>query len=282
MWTISFKSIILAILISIAWVMGAYELYNVFTNFGSQWIWFVLATIYTTTLNDVFGHMILTHRLFKVDVDSIAYKIFSFLFVVDHGWGPVTGFCMAHHRHHQCSDQGHKDVANWRTGWFTHGIVSPINFLYQPYTDFGDADAYVAMQERKHSVIFADLWTYFIEEYSHYLTILFWVTLYFVCPIILFKIIFLGRFLLVIYTLFSTVGGHVKIIGGYRNFNTPDVSHNNLILHYISLCMFPTILQNNHHGTRYSLATGSAVHWYELDISKYIARFLKLLMEKKE
>jgi hypothetical protein len=282
MWTITVKSITISILVAVAWFFGFQELWGIFSDFSDQWYWFVLATVWTTTLNDVFGHMILTHRLFAVDTKSIAYRIFSFLFIVDHGWGPVTGFCMAHHRHHQCSDQGNKDVANWRTGWWAHGIVSPINYIFQPVTDWGDADRYVDMQERKFDEIFDDTWTWLIEEYSHILTIVFWILLYFVCPTMLFKIVFLGRALLTIYTLFSTIGGHTKLPGGYRNFNTPDHSYNNLLLHYTSLLMFPTILQNNHHGQKYTLEKGSGLHWYEFDISKYIARFLKLMIEKKD
>jgi hypothetical protein len=281
MWTLTPKSITIAILITIAWFFGFQELWAVFTNFGNQWYWFVLATIWTTTLNDVFGHMILTHRLFPVNTNSVAYRILSFLFIVDHGWGPITGFCMAHHRHHQCSDQGNKDVANWRTGWYTHGTVSPINYLYQPYTDWGNTEKYVIMQERKFKEIFDDTWTFVLEEYSHIWTILFWTALYFVAPVILFKIVFLGRALLTIYTIFSTIGGHTRISGGYKNFNTADNSHNNLVFHYASLLMFPTILQNNHHGTKYTLEKGSGVHWYEYDISKHIARFLKIFMEKR-
>lgn len=282
MWTINFKSVIISILIAVAWFFGFQELWTVFRDFEHQWYWFLLATIYTTTLNDVFGHMILTHRLFPVDLHSAGYRILSFLFIVDHGWGPVTGFCMAHHRHHQCSDQGNRDVANWRTGWWAHGIVSPINYIYQPVTDWGDKEKYVEMQERKFGEVFGNTWTWFIEEYSHILTIAFWSILYIVCPIILFKIVFLGRALLTIYTLFSTIGGHTRIPGGYRNFDTPDHSYNNLLLHYASLLMFPTILQNNHHGQKYTLEKGSGLHWYEYDVSKHIARFLKLIIGKKD
>jgi len=269
-------------LIAVAWFFGFRELWTVFTNFSDQWYWFLLATIYTTTLNDVFGHMILTHRLFPVNLDGMGYRVLSFLFIVDHGWGPVTGFCMAHHRHHQCSDQGNRDVANWRIGWWAHGIVSPINYIFQPVTDWGDKEKYVEMQERKFREVFADTWTWFIEEYSHVFTLLFWTMLYIICPVILFKVIFLGRALLTIYTLFSTIGGHTRIPGGYRNFNTPDNSYNNLLLHYVSLLMFPTILQNNHHGQKYTLEKGSGLHWYEYDVSKHIARFLKLIIGKKD
>jgi hypothetical protein len=64
MWTITVKSITISILVAVAWFFGFQELWGVFSDFSNQWYWFVLATVWTTTLNDVFGHMILTkHRL---------------------------------------------------------------------------------------------------------------------------------------------------------------------------------------------------------------------------
>lgn len=283
MWTISVKSITIATLVSIAWILGFVQLYDSINNFSSEWIWIVLALIYTASLNDVFGHMLLTHRIFKIDPSRIGYKIISFLFVTDFGWGPITTFCLIHHRHHQCSDQGNKDVANWRIHWYNMDIMSPINYLYQEPTDFGknNGDDYFQAQERKHATILNDTWTFFIEEYSHILTIIFWTLLYFVAPILLFKIIFMGRALLSICSVFSSVAGHTWIPGGYRNFKTRDTSYNNLLLHYLCLCIFPTILQNNHHGQRYTLEKGNKFKWYEFDTSKYVARFFKYVLEEK-
>jgi hypothetical protein len=280
MWTLNFKSITIFCLISLVWVLGTLELIDAVQNFSSQWYWLVLALLYTTTLNDVFGHMILTHRLYEIDTSRIGYKILSFLFTVDHGWGPITSFCLVHHRHHQCSDQGNKDVANWRIHWYNMDIMSPINFIYQEKTDYGDTEKFFSMQEKKYKNILNDTWTFFIEEYSHYLTIIFWSLLFFLCPVVLFKIIFMGRMILGICTVFSSVCGHTRLPGGYRNFDTPDTSYNNLILHYLTLCVFPTILQNNHHGQKYTLERGNQRRWFEIDLSKYIARAIKLTTEK--
>jgi len=282
MWTITPKSIIIFILVSVVWIFGTIELIDTITNFNEQWYWLVLALIYTTTLNDIFGHMICTHLLFPIDVRRIGYKIVSFLFTVDHGWGPITSFCLVHRSHHQFSDQGNKDVANWRIHWYNMDIMSPINYVYQSRTDYGDERKYFAEQAKIFKVFLDDIWTWFIEEYSHILTIIFWVILYFLFPIILFKIIFMGRMLLGIATVFSSVCGHTWIPGGYRNFNTPDTSYNNLLLHYFCLCIFPTVLQNNHHGQRYTLEKGNQLKWYEFDLSKYIARFMKLIIGKKD
>ena len=90
----------------------------------------------------------------------------------------------------------------------------------------------------------------------------------------------MGRMLLCICTVFSSVAGHTWLPGGYRHFNTPDTSHNNLLFHYMCLTVFPTVLQNNHHGQKYTLERGNQYAWYEFDLSKYIARFLKLIMGK--
>jgi len=281
MWTLSFKSITIFILVSTAWWFGGHELYHTITNFGTQWHWYLLATIYTATLNEVFNHIIMTHKLFEANVKSWTYRVLVFLLSVDHGSGPVTGMCMSHPRHHTHPDQGNKDVINWRIHWFTNGVVSPLNAIYQAPTDYGDVDSYVKEQESKYKEVFDDLWTFFVEEWSHVLTIVYWLVLYLVAPVILFKVVFMGRVLLSIYNGFGNIFGHTKIPFGYRNFNTADQTHNNIWCNILSCMMIPTIQQNNHHGTPYTLEKGMAVHWYEHDFSKYIARFLKLFMEKK-
>ena len=280
MWTLTFKSVTIALLTTLVWIFGSLELYHTFSNFSSEWYWLVLALIYTSAINDIFGHMILTHRLFAVNLKSLGYRITAFLFTVDHGWGPISSFCWVHRRHHECADQGNKDVANWRIHWYNMDVMSPINFIYQARTDYGDADRYFDQQRQTYKEIFDDLYTWFIEEYSHWLTIAFWAVLYFLCPLILFKIIFMGRMLLSICTLFGSVCGHTRLPAGYRNFDTPDTSHNNLLLHYLCLCVFPSVLQNNHHGQRYTLERGNQCRWFEIDLSVFIARFFWLIMHK--
>ena len=82
MWTITFKSITIFLLISLVWVFGTIELIDTFSNISTQWYWLVIALIYTSSLNDIFGHMILTHRTFMVNVQSIGYKLISFLSIL--------------------------------------------------------------------------------------------------------------------------------------------------------------------------------------------------------
>ena len=54
-FNITIESIGLFLLVSIAWIIGARELFSTLTNFTSQWYWFVLATVYTVTLSELFA-----------------------------------------------------------------------------------------------------------------------------------------------------------------------------------------------------------------------------------
>ena len=117
------KLISISILVSIAWIVGAYELADTLAHFATQWYWFVLATVYTITLNEIFSHRICSHNLFNVDVESKTYKVLVFLLSVDHAWSPLTDACVTHLNHHMYSDQGDKDNLNYRRHWFArhHG-----------------------------------------------------------------------------------------------------------------------------------------------------------------
>lgn len=281
MTTLTLKSIITALLITIVWIVGSYELYDTMTHFSTQWYWYVLALVYTVTINDLFVHICCGHNLYPMDTTRPGYRILTFLATVDHAWGPITSMCLVHLNHHLYSDQGNKDVSNWRIHWYNMGILSPINYLYQAPTDFPDRKKYFANQNKKFAYILDDTWLFIIEEYSNILTILFWLLLWLICPIILFKIIFMGRVMISILTLFPGMFGHTKILGGYRNFNTPDKSYNNLIPHYLCLTLFPTILQNNHHGQLYTIEKGHRHRWFEIDLSKYVVRAIKYFTEKR-
>jgi fatty-acid desaturase len=77
--------------------------------------------------------------------------------------------------------------------------------------------------------------------------------------------------LAIIYSFFAT--GIVNTVGhlwGYRNFDTADKSHNNLIVHILSL---GGGMHNNHHAhpSRYDY---SASRWYEIDPAAILIRAL--------
>jgi hypothetical protein len=282
MTTLTLKSVITVLLITFVWVVGSYELYDTITHFNTQWYWYILALIYTVSLNDIFVHMCCGHLLYEFDPKRIGYKIISFLATVENGWGPITALCLSHRNHHMYSDQGNKDCSNWRIHWYNMIILSPINYIYQAKTDFPDEKRFFAEQKRRYKVILDDLWTWFIEEYSHWCTILFWIVVYLISSIVFFKILIMGRFIMSLYSPFASWLGHTKIPGGYRNFDTPDTSYNNIVLHYLCLCIFPTVLQNNHHGQPYTIEKGHWHRWFEVDLSKYIAGFFRHITGKRK
>jgi stearoyl-CoA desaturase (delta-9 desaturase) len=69
------------------------------------------------------------------------------------------------------------------------------------------------------------------------------------------------------------VFGHKRAIIGYRNFNTQDNSHNNILLGYLG---WGQGWHNNHHHDPSSYDFGSSVsgRWYEFDPCKIFLPFL--------
>lgn len=271
-----------ASIVLFVWIVGGYEFYDTVMNFSTQWYWYPLALLYTIALNDLFIHICCGHALYKMDTSRIGYKILSFLGTVENGWGPITTICLIHKNHHLHSDQGNKDCSNWRNHWYNMSLLSPIGYLYQEKTEYPDAKKFFKDQQKKHKEILDDDWTFVIEEYSHWFTLLYWGLLYLIFPVFLFKIVFMGRFLMSFISPFASITGHTWLPTNYRNFDTPDTSYNNLIFYYLTLGLYPTALQNNHHGMKYSLKTGHRHCWFEFDLSVYVIRFFKYITEKKE
>ena len=277
-FTISPNSIAVFLLVSIAWYLGTKELIDTVSNFGSQWYWIVLASAYGLTLNVLFCHRICTHQLFKLDTNGITYKVLVFLLTVDLAWSPLTRMCLAHMNHHIYSDQGNKDNLNWRRYWYNICILSPISYIYTAPSVYPNEEKFFAQQKKKFADILDDTWTFFVEENRVVLTVLFWAVLYMIAPIILFKIVLMGRVLMSIFMAMSTIGGHTRLPFSYRNYDTPDTTYNNMILHCFGLGIFSSMLHNNHHGNSNALNYGK--RWFEFDIGSYIIRMLRPFLEK--
>jgi fatty-acid desaturase len=273
------NSISIAFLVTIAWIIGAMALADTLVHFSTQWYWFVLATFYTVTLNELFCHRICTHRLFELDTNSITYKVLTFLLTVDLAWSPLTTMCTVHLNHHMYSDQGDRDNLNWRRYWYNICTLSPIAYLYQKPTNYPHEEQFFAQQREIFKSVLDDTWTFFVEEYRLILTILYWLILYILAPLVLFKVIFMGRLLMSVYMAMVSIGCHVKLPGNYRNFDTSDTTYNNLIFHYLTLGLFSSMLHNNHHSKARNL--NNAHCWYEIDTGALIIKLLKVLLEKK-
>lgn len=272
------RSITLFVLVSIAWYIGCLNLIETLTHFSTEWYWYVLATIYTVLLNEIFAHLICSHRPYKSDPNRFTFKLLTFLTTVDHAWAPISNICRVHENHHRYSDQGENDNLNWRRHWYNLCILSPIMFVYQRKTVYPDQKKFFDQQEHIHAGILNDTWVWFCEEYRVLLTIIFWGSLYLVCPIILFKVVFMGRFLISVFMILAAIGGHNSLPMGYRNFDTADNTHNNLLFHYLALGLFSTMLHNNHHGTK---NINHSYRWYEIDLGGYVVKLLRPLLIKQ-
>jgi len=258
-------------------VLGSIQIYHILTNFSTQWYWLLLATIYTVTINDIFVHRIVSHKMFPINTKSIAYKVLTFLASSDQGYSPVKGMTMSHNLHHIHSDNGPEDVMNWRHHWYSTTIISPI-----PRKDVKpeDYEAYAERQRKKYKDIFNDPWTKFCARYQNEISLGVFGVLYLIAPVILFNVIFVGRVLLSVMTGLAGFAGHVKNFpGSYRNHNTNDTTSNNMLFHLMFFGLFAGMLQNNHHGRPKAIAPNS--RWWELDTSLPIVKFLKFAMEKR-
>lgn len=281
MYDFSPRSLALCFIVSVAWIFGSIELISTLANFTTQWHWYVLATAYTLIINEIFVHQYCHHGRAKINTNSITYKILVFLVSVDNAYGPLTSACMMHTNHHRYADTK-EDHINFKRFWHDTLLLSPWMFITNTSAKFkmSNKEQYFAEQRAVYKDILNDIWTFFCEEYRIYLTLLFWLVLYIVCPVVLFKIIFMGRFLISIFQFLTGVLGHIKLPFGYRNFNTLDSSHNNLAFHYLSLCLFNSMLHNNHHGLRRFNA--GQVRWYEFDLGQYVLKLFKILMSRHE
>ncbi len=275
---INLNNILLFLIVTVCWMLGGYELFISLTNFSSEWYWIVLAMLYTCTINEIFVHEIMSHSdPAAINVNSITYKVLVFLNAVNHGYGNVTDFCLTHANHHIWSDTN-SDHMYVKTRWDSNCILSPWNYFINQQLEMPGKEEYFKKQNKEYKHILNDPWTMFIEEFKIPLTLLFWAILFFTFPIILFKIVFMGRLLMSVLAGLANIAGHSKLPGGYRNFDISDNTYNHLIFHYLSLGLFTGMLHNNHHGLK-TFET-SQVRWFEFDTSRPINFALRFLMRK--
>lgn len=260
-------------------ILGAFSLVDIFQNFSTEWVWLILATYYTITINETFTHRVCGHNMFPVNVNSWAYKILTFLSSADLAHGPVRSMAIGHRAHHIYSDQGKADPINMREFWFGIACAMPFRGWFKN-PEIPEPEKFLQLSYKQNKEIIDDLWTQFCEEYATIISMFTLVVLYILCPIVIFKIILPGRVIMVI----SMIGAgicHLKNVPlTYRHIDTPDNSNNNLILHYLMLGIFGGLLQNNHHSHPNRLNMGRT--WYEIDTSTPIAYMLKFLIRKRE
>lgn len=267
-----------AILTSTMLFLGLGELVDSIADFSNQWYWIVLAMTYAFVMNDLFMHRICSHGMFEINVKSKTYKLLTYLSSVNQSYETVLEIVVFHRYHHIYSDNGTADNINHRIFWFGSAWSMPFAGLFVKPT-FPDLENVVKKVYRTHHGIMTDHWTYFCYKYSLSISIVTQLALYFICPILLFKIILMGRLIITLGMMAVSLCHRLYFPLNYRNFKTNDESSNNLVLHYLFLGLFAGMLQNNHHGRPKLEYLG--VRWYEVDTTWPILKLLRYLMEKK-
>jgi fatty-acid desaturase len=259
-------------------IVGGGVFFNILQDFANQWYWLVIAMCYVITVEETFGHRMIAHNMFTINTKSITYKILMWFHSVNQSHGPGRYFATWHPAHHMYSDQGKADNVNFKEFWWGSASTIPVEFLcdYQ----IPNVEKVVEHGYRIRPEIFDDPWAQFCEKYSLFITTGTLILLFFIAPVIMLKVIVLGRFIIVVALVFTGIC-HLKDFPlSYRNFDTNDDSNNNIILHYIFLGFFSGLLQNNHHGKPNAINLGC--NWWEIDTSTPVAHSLKYLMEKKD
>lgn len=256
--------------------LGFVYLIDIFADLANQWYWLFIAAVIANTVEDTFAHRICSHNMFRVDVNSITYKILVYLQSALQGFGPTVLLVIWHRAHHMYADQGKKDPQNIREFWFRDAGALPY-YIFGSGAQHDNARDLVDRSLRISSHIIMDPWTRFCEKYDLIISFCTLAVLYFVSPI-LFKLMLITR----IASSFSVLlagTSHLKLPTSYRNFDTKDNSYNNLLLHYLAFGLFPGVLQNNHHGM--PRAMNLSYKWWEVDYAVPIIYLLKFLMEDK-
>lgn len=259
-------------------VFGTSAIIDIFSNFSSQWYWLILAAYYTITVNETFTHRVCGHKMFPVNVNSLSYKIMTLISSADLGHGPVRAMALGHRAHHMYSDQGRADPINIREFWFGIACAMPFRGWFKN-PEIPNPKKFLSDSYRGYHEIIDDPWTKFCEKHAILISFVYLSVLYVLFPTFLFNVVLAGRVIMII-GMFGAGVCHLNNIPlSYRHVNTPDSSHNNLVLHYMFLGIFGGLLQNNHHSHPNRLNMGRK--WYEIDTSTPIAYVLKFLMEKK-
>jgi len=256
---------------------GEHVFFETIMDFSNQWYWIVIATIYIITVEETFAHRMCAHNMFTLNVKSITYKIMTFLCSVNQSHGPTRYLALWHPAHHMYADKGKQDNVNFKEFWYGSAITLPTEFLCK--FEIPDPNKVVNTGYRISREIIDDPWAQFCERYSLIISTISLIIIYMLFPIIFFKVILMGRFIIMLGMITAGLCHIKRFPFSYRPIPTDDCASNNLLLHYMFLGIFSGLLQNNHHSDTSRVNLG--FRWYEIDTSAPIAYLLKYLMEKK-
>lgn len=256
--------------------IGLYELVDIIQNFSSDWWYIVVGLLYSSTINEIFGHRICGHQPFKVNVQSLTYKILTFLITIDNGSDSPRSMALYHNVHHQYLNTKF-DVAFLNNCWWSWALAFPLRYFDINRGLPPGGETFIKQNYKRYQNIVDDRWTIFCYRHQVFLSIVTFTALYFIAPVILFKIMFVGRTVYTFGLLCHTLCHYSWMPFNYKNTKTKDDAYNNLVLHYLTFGLFSTYaLQDNHH--HYPTAINIGRQWYEIDSTYPIMRLLKKLL----
>jgi stearoyl-CoA desaturase (delta-9 desaturase) len=235
----------------------------VFSIIEQEYGLLVLSFIYSQFIVFLLGTQIVLHRYFShrsFEVKTYIKHLFLVLSFLP-GQGSPIAWAAAHRHHHKHSDSeldNHSPTHSYflaAGGWLLKGYrwIVDIKKLKTIPTDLLRVKILVELDRHYYTIWWILLLAGTLINYK--------LTLFFlIAPI--------GWTLLL--SSLVTLGCHIKLFGGYRNFTTKDNSHNNLILQCIVL---GDALHNNHH--QHPNAWNNSIKQYEFDPAAKIISLLK-------
>lgn len=184
-------------------------------------------------------------------------RIFSFLGCMSNTGSSIV-WTAIHIKHHLHSDKEGDPHSPWIAGWKVFLLRYPID----PKIKW----------RMKHLI--SDPYHRFLHRYYYFLMISWSLFLYLIGGMYL--VIFLHLAPIVLSAVMSNIVNYVghkdSWFGNYRSFNLSDRSTNNWLW---AIPTWGESLHNNHHRFPKSITTSR--HWWEIDISGYIIRLIKLI-----
>jgi stearoyl-CoA desaturase (delta-9 desaturase) len=214
------------------------------------WIYSLVGYIFVSICNGVASHRYFVHNQFSVNTTG---RIFLGFLSTIGMYSPIKYWIVQHKHHHRNSDKLH-DIHSPKNSILNSMFFWPFR-LNLINSVFQDRSSLVIMNKIKNDKIINFFSNNFILVNLSFITVLFLIN------IELLQIYFVGVFLDYIRIGFINSLCHKNILGNYKNHNTNDNSHNNLILGILTLGF---AWHNNHHNDSSKLILQEK--WWEIDI----------------
>lgn len=207
--------------------------------------------IFTRLGSDAGFHRLFTHKSFRTS--PAIESILLILGTLDCK-GSMFSWVVSHEAHHAYTERKGDPHSPWRIGWF--------NVWFLNWEKFPVMRREIGPYLKRP--LFRACHDYYLLIILSFIVILASIDL---------RVLIYFWALPMVYSIHMT--GLVNTIGhsiGYRNFDSNDKSHNNLLLNIFSL---GGGLHNNHHGQPRAWNTSTNLRWHEFDPAAWVIRLLR-------